>query len=801
MKRLFAGQISPVILDGGMGTQLALAGWRPPLLPEEMVLENPDSVTAIHRAYVEAGARIVETDTFGGSALKLAHRGLEGRTEEINRRAAELARQAVGDRAFVAGSMGPIGRLVDPLGDLTFDEAVEAFRPQAAGLARGGADFLLVETMLDLKEAQAAAVACREAAPGLPFAVSFTFDKDGSTVTGTPPEAAAVWAEAVGAFAVGANCGVGPEEYVDTVHRLAASTDLPVFVYPNAGVPSSRDYLGPEAFAGACEALVRAGAAVVGGCCGTTPEHTAALARRLGGMAIPPSLRRERGVLRFASRSRVVEAGQGRPLLLIGERINVSRKSPLREELRVQDYTTVRAEARDQTAAGAGLLDVNVGLPEIDRIRAMGKAIHVAEAASSLPLSVDSDDPTVLERGLREAVGVPLLNSVTAKAEALERGIDLAWKYGAVLAVLTIDESGIPERAYDRVAIAQRVLLRASERGLGPERILLDPLTLALGADPRNALATCEALRCIRELGGHTMLGISNISHGLPARGLLNRTFLVMAMEAGLDAVLCNPLDERLLATVAAADALRGRDEGLRRYLAFAPGWSEGTPASGGASRGEPAKGGEQPLTRCILEGDPAGAEASARALVDRGTSPLDLVSSWVVPALEEVGRLYECGDTFLPQLLSSAQAAGGVCRLAEELLARQGVKQEPKGTVVLATVEGDLHDLGKNVVGMVLASHGYRVVDLGKDVPAERILEAAEAERADVVGLSALMTSTVPQMEAVIRGARERGAAYRIIVGGAAVSPQYAESIGADGTSSDAVGAARLVEQLLARR
>ena len=252
MKRLFAGQISPVILDGGMGTQLALAGWRPPLLPEEMVLENPDSVTAIHRAYVEAGARIVETDTFGGSALKLAHRGLEGRTEEINRRAAELARQAVGDRAFVAGSMGPIGRLVDPLGDLTFDEAVEAFRPQAAGLARGGADFLLVETMLDLKEAQAAAVACREAAPGLPFAVSFTFDKDGSTVTGTPPEAAAVWAEAVGAFAVGANCGVGPEEYVDTVHRLAASTDLPVFVYPNAGVPSSRDYLGPEAFAGAC---------------------------------------------------------------------------------------------------------------------------------------------------------------------------------------------------------------------------------------------------------------------------------------------------------------------------------------------------------------------------------------------------------------------------------------------------------------------------------------------------------------------------------------------------------------------
>ena len=802
MKRLFAGQVSPVILDGGMGTQLASAGWRPPLLPEEMVLEDPEAVRAIHRAYAEAGARIVETDTFGGSALKLAHRGLEGRTEEINARAAELARIAVGDRALVAGCLGPIGRLLEPLGDLSFDGALEAFLPQASGLARGGADFLLVETMLDLQEAKAAAAACKTGAPRLPFAVSFTFDKDGATVTGTTPEAAAVWAEAAGAFAVGANCGLGPEGYVETVRRLVAATDLPVFVYPNAGVPSSRDYLGPEAFAAACEALVRAGASVVGGCCGTTPEHTAALAARLGGLPIPPSPRRERGVVRFAGRGRVVEAGRGRPLLLIGERINVSRKSPLREELRAYDYTTLRAEARDQTAAGAGLLDVNVGLPEIDRIRAMREGVHVAQAASPLPLSVDSDDPEVLERGLRETAGVPLLNSVTAKAEALERGIALAHRYGTVLAVLTIDESGIPERACDRVAIAERVLCRASEAGLGPDRILLDPLTLALGADPTNALATCEALRSVRDLGGHTMLGISNISHGLPARGLLNRTFLVMAMEAGLDAVLCNPLDERLLATVAAADALRGRDEGLKRFLAFAPGWSEGSAVSGKAAPSAvPSEESRDELRRAILEGDPGGAETAARGLVDRGTSPMDLVSSRVVPALEEVGRLYECGDYFLPHLLASAQAAGSVCRLAEDLLSREGRTQEPKGTVVLATVEGDLHDLGKNVVGMVLASHGYRVVDLGKDVPADRILEAAEAEGADVVGLSALMTSTVPQMETVIRRARERGAPYKIVVGGAAVSPAYAESIGADGTSSDAVGAARLVERLLAHQ
>jgi 5-methyltetrahydrofolate--homocysteine methyltransferase len=782
---------SVVMLDGGMGTMLSEAGWRPPLLPEEMNLVAPEAVRKIHEAYVQAGALVVETNTFGGSALKLSHRGIGNRTQEINRRAAELARSAAGDRALVAGSMGPIGRLVEPLGELAFEEAVEAFVPQVKGLMEGGADFFLVETMLDLREAKAAVMAIKEAGCGLPFVVSFTFDRNGCTMTGTPPEVAATWAMAVGASGVGANCGVGPEAYTETVERLRSACNLPVFAYPNGGLPSEGDWLAPEPFAEACAGLARAGASVIGGCCGTTPLHIFALAKRLAGFKPLPGKAPEGTFL--ASRTRVSACGGMHPLLVVGERINPSRKGPLREAMVGGNWIPIREEARLQAEAGAGVIDVNAGIPGVDRRLLMSCAIASVEAATEMPVSIDSDDPDILEASARTIAGVPLLNSVTCEPGALERGLGIARRCGASIVVLTMDSKGIPEDARGRLALVEKALAAAESIGLPGKSLFIDPLTLALGAGDTNALVTLESLRGLKALGTRSILGISNISFGLPNRGLLNRTFLSMAISAGLEAVIANPLDASLMASIDASNALTGKDPGIRRYITAASGREDSTPAR------EPAGPASLPgIEESIVRGEKEAATAAGKAFLEEGGLPMSLIQEKVLPALEEVGRLYECGDTFLPQLLASSEAAQAVCGLAEERLLAGGETLETRGTVLLATVEGDLHDLGKNVVAMVLKSRGYRVVDIGKDIPADAILEAALREKADIVGLSALMTTTVEKMADVVSMGKARGMECRFILGGAAVNARFAEKAGADGFALDAVEASRLVDRLM---
>ncbi|EHM10843.1 Homocysteine S-methyltransferase [Thermanaerovibrio velox DSM 12556] len=800
VREFFRGLRSPLVLDGGMGTQLAERGWHPPMLPEEMCLHMPQAVLEVHRGYVASGAAVIETNSFGGSVRKLSLKGLGDRAEELARRSAELARRAAGDQVLVAGSVGPSGDMLKPLGDMSFQEAVMSFEPQVRGLVEGGADLILVETMLDLKEAKAAVEAVKRVREDMPFVVSFTFDRDGRTVSGDSPEAAAIWAEAVGAIGVGANCGLGPRGYVEVVRRLAGAASLPVWVYPNAGVPSAGDYLGPQEFAEGCAALLEAGASVIGGCCGTTPEHVKALAAMAANRSLAAT--DAAGGLRLCGRSKVFSFGPGLPLGIIGERINVSRKSPIREQVGLYRYGAVKEEARSQALAGASVIDVNVGLPEIDQVRAMREAVWAVESAAPLPISLDSDDLGVLEAGLREAAGVPLINSVTAKEEQLRLGMRLAMRYGAALTVLLIDHRGILEDGLERARIAERVLEAAREEGFPGSRIVFDPLTLTLGSGEANGLETLRAVREVVALGGLTSLGISNVSHGLPARGLLNRSFLAMAMGAGLDMVICNPLDRELMGIVKACDALRGRDKGLSCFMAFGADWCDvpsggalgalkAKQPEGGAVGGSKAPDGEvhlSPLAAKVLDGDEEGALGEARRLIDL-EGPLGVISDHLVPALDEVGRRYETGEFFLPQLIEAAQAASAVCALAEEELLREG-SSASRGTVVLATVEGDLHDLGKNVVATVLKSHGYRVVDLGKDVKAERIVEAALREGAQVVGLSALMTSTVPRMKEVIEETHRRGCGFKVIVGGAAVSPWYARSIGADGMSYDAVGA-----------
>ena len=782
---------SVVMLDGGMGTMLAEAGWRPPLLPEEMNLVNPDAVGGIHQAYLDAGALVIETNTFGGSAVKLAHRGLGGQTHEINRQAASIARKAAGGKALVAGSIGPMGRLVEPIGDLAFDEAVAAFLPQVQGLREGGADFFLVETMLDLREAKAVVMAIKEAGAGLPFVVSFTFDRNGCTMTGTPPEVAAAWAAAVGASGVGANCGVGPDAYVDTVRRLREAEGLPIFVYPNGGLPSEGDWLGPEPFAEACAKLAEAGATVIGGCCGTTPAHVRALSQRLSGLKPSTGTSPRETVL--ASRTRVSLCGPGHPLLVVGERINPSRKGPLKDAMIAGNWTPVREEARLQAEAGAGVIDVNGGIPGMDRVALMNAAAAAAEAASGMPLSIDTDDPLVFGAVARGIAGIPLLNSVTCEPEALERGIEVARRTGSALVVLTMDKKGIPEGARGRLALAEKAAGAAESVGLPRKSLFVDPLTLALGAGENNGLVTLESLRGLQALGTRSILGISNVSFGLPNRALLNRTFLAMAMAAGLEAVIANPLDAALMSCVGAANALTARDPGIRRYIASAKTAEEPAPAQ------KPVGAHSAPgIGEAILRGETEAAVSAGEAFLEKGGEPMGLIQDRVLPALEEVGSRYECGDFFLPQLLASSEAAQAVCRLAEERLLSGGKTLESRGTVLLATVEGDLHDLGKNVVAMVLKSRGYRVVDLGKDIPAEAILEAAAREKADIVGLSALMTTTVERMADVVSLGRARRMPCRFILGGAAVSAHFAEKAGADGYALDAVEAAKLVDRLM---
>ena len=793
-----------LVLDGGMGTLLAERGWTPPSLPEEMNLDSPGVLTDIHSAYRKAGADIIETNSFGGSPVKLALRGLASRAREINQRAAELAKTAAGENVLVAGSVGPLGELLSPFGSLSFEEAYRAFRVQVQGLLEGGADFILIETMMDLREAKAAVLAVKDEDPDGAFVVSFTFDQKGRTVTGTPPDVAARWAAAMGASGVGANCGLGPEAYVPAVRELAAHGGIPVFVYANGGLPGTDGYISPEEFASWGPRLAEAGASVIGGCCGTTPAHIRALAGAIAG--IPRRRSTSAPGTPLASRSRLILAGPGHPFRVIGERINVSRKSPLREEISRLEWTTLRQEARLQTAAGAHVLDVNVGLPAIDQESAMASAVEAAEQSSGLPISIDSDGLSVLRSGLSAVTGIPLINSFTARENSLFPGLALAARHGAAAVVLPMDEDGLPETPAGRKAVIKKILSAADSCGFPREGLVIDGLTLAVGADSSAPAATLETISFLRDEGITSVLGLSNISHGMPSRPLLNRTFLAMAVAAGLSSAILNPLDGDMMETVAASEVLAGRDPGGARFISASPGFS--------SSRGDRQKGYAPPaadteaslpegpflsIGLAILHGDAATAETAALESFNSGILPLDLVNRGVIPALEEVGRRYDRGTFFLPQLISSAEAAQRVCGMAMERM--DPSVEGSRGRILLATVEGDLHDLGKNVVATILKSHGYAVTDLGKNVSCDAVVREVSSGAYDVVGLSALMTSTMKNMALTAREIRRRMPDIFVIVGGASVTDEFARSIGAHGYAPDAVSSVRLVESLMASR
>jgi 5-methyltetrahydrofolate--homocysteine methyltransferase len=784
-----------LVLDGAMGTilqPLVKAGF----CLESLNLDQPEQVRSVYAAYVDAGADIISTNTFGGNRIKLAEYGIGSKTVAINASAARDAKTVAAGRAFVAGTVGPTGKLIEPLGPLSFPEAVEVFREQAEALAEGGADFLLLETFSDLREIRAALHAIRDSIT-LPVLASMTFDEHFTTFTGTDPVTAAVVLDAAGADAVGVNCSTGPEPMLEVLGRYAGATAKPLFAEPNAGLPrldpdGARYSVSPETMARFAVSFADIGASAVGTCCGSTPEHTRRIRQLIGKRK--PVGRIVETRLRVASRFQTVPIGSGQPFCVIGERINPTNRSELAAAYRQGDTAAVLKEALDQAREGAHVLDVNAGVPGIDEAAALAAAARRLSESVRVPLCLDSTHPAALEAALREIPGKALINSVSGDAGKAAAILPLAARYGAAVLCLAVDGRGIPKTAEERIRVLRSIADAASAAGVPRSDLLCDCLTLAVSAEPGRAEETLKALRMTRgELGLPTVLGVSNISYGLPDRGVLNAAFLGMAMASGLDAAIMNPGDPRMTETVRAASVLTLRDRDSLEYVRSRSARKRQPAASFDASEG--ASGDESPggrVTRAVLQGDREGIERLVAVALDAGESPADLNATRLIPAIQRVGKMYETKEIYLPQMILSAETMQKALAVLEPRMA--GADETRKGTVVICTVAGDVHDIGKNLVSLFLRNRGFRVVDLGKDVPAAVIAEKATSVGADFVALSALMTTTMTEMPVVIRALRDSGSGARVIVGGAVVTREYADSIRADGFAPDGVAAADLL-------
>jgi 5-methyltetrahydrofolate--homocysteine methyltransferase len=792
-----------LVLDGAMGTMLQERGLQPGQSPEELNLTMPKVVAGVHREYLAAGADIIVTNTFGGSRPKLSHYGLEERLYEINASAVAIAREAAADNAYVAAAMGPTGRFVEPVGESTFDEMTAVFREQARPLIEAGADLITLETFLDIKEIRAAVIAIRELSPAIPVIAMLTFDDNGRSVLGTPPEAAAITLEAVGADIVGSNCGLG----VDGIHEILSAmrrvTRLPLISQANAGLPLLIDgrtvFPGtPEEMTAYHDRMLALGVRIIGGCCGTTPAHIRAIRGALAGRDQSfPVGGPAKGVTFLSGRSAFTAIGGNNPVAIIGERINPTGKKGFAAELREGKVSYIRREALEQVAAGATLLDVNVGAPGIDEPAAMERAVFCVTGAVAVPLVLDSSNPEALERGLKAADGKVLVNSVSGEEKSLARILPLVRKYGAAVIGLTLDEKGIPETGEARCEVAARILDAAREQGIAARDVVVDCLTLTVSAEQKRAMETLKAIRLVKErFGVNTALGVSNISFGLPRRPLISSAFFAMAMEAGLDAAIVNPKEEAMMDAWRSAMVLLNRDPNAAAYIEAYRGGAE-APA-GQIFDAETPLDIRGRLAGAIIGGDRENVVGLVEEALKEGLTPLEISNEALLPGLEEVGRRFECNRFFLPQVMLSADTMqAAFARLKEEM---KGEGFASLGRILMATVEGDIHDIGKNIVCTLLENHGFEVIDLGKNVSAERIIAAARSHEVDAVGLSALMTTTMAEMQSVIARLKEQGIKTFTMVGGAVVTQDYADEIGADLYAKDAMEAVARIKKLLGK-
>jgi len=798
-----------LFLDGGMGTELQAKGLRPGETPELWNLTRPNDVRAVHAAYFAAGSHVVYANTFGANPAK--YHG-DAPLADVIAAGIGLARdaaRAAGDGHFVALDVGPTGRLLKPAGDYPFDAAYDAFAEQIRLGARAGADLVVVETMGDLYELKAAVLAAKENCD-LPILATVALGADGQLLTGADVDCVAALLGGLRVDALGLNCGFGPDKMLPYVQRLAAVTSLPIAVKPNAGLPQVVDgrtvfTVGPDAFAQDVAALVAAGATIVGGCCGTTPAHLAAVHKALA--ALGPKRPARNAPL--ASRTVVTSGARAVEIpfddtILIGERINPTGKKKLKAALTEGDVAYVLREAVAQAEAGAHILDVNVGVPGLDEPTVLDETVQAVQSVTDLPLQIDTSDPQALARALRHYNGKPLVNSVNGTEESMAAVLPLVAKYGGAVVALTLDEAGIPPTADGRLAIARRILARGAACGLAPSDFLVDVLCLAVSAEPQSANVILESLRRVRtELGCRTCLGVSNISFGLPARPLVNAAFYTLALGAGLSAGIVNPLAADMMTAYRAFRALTGKDPACGGWIDAFKDWTADSRQPTGAGR-RPTTGTPSPetggatLASAIRHGLKADAAAVARDALASGTAPLALVNDEIVPALEVVGKGFESGTVFLPQLLMAAEAAGAAFEVVRAALPPSAAG-DVKGPIVMATVKGDIHDIGKNICRALLENYGFKVIDLGRDVPPEKIVETARRERARLVGLSALMTTTVGAMEETVRLVHRELPGCRVTVGGAVLTADYAAKIGADHYAKDAMGLVRYAETLFA--
>ena len=779
-----------LFLDGGTGTSLQKMGLKAGERPETWNLLHPERIEALHRAYLDAGADVIYTNTFGANRLKYPADG-EFELEDIVKSAVDIAKRAQiacgreGD-SWVALDIGPSGKLLKPLGDLDFEDAVSPFAEVVRCGAAAGADLVVVETMGDSYELKAAVLAAKENSE-LPVIATAAFDERARLLTGGTPEAVTALLEGLRVDALGLNCGLGPDEMLTIAERFAAAASIPVAAAPNAGLPRSVEGrtvfdLSPGDFAEEMARIAEAGAQLLGGCCGTTPEHIAALVNRCRELPFAEPVKRHRTWV--SSFSTAVELGAGP--VIVGERINPTGKPRLKEALRTENMEYLLSEGAAQEDAGAQILDVNVGLPGVDEPAMLERAVCALQGVTGLPLQLDSSDPAALERAMRRYNGKPMINSVSAKAESMAAVFPLVQKYGGVVVGLALDEGGIPETPEGRVACAERIYETAAQYGIAREDVVIDTLTLTVSSEPQAAQVTLEALRRIHARGGRTILGVSNVSFGLPAREKVNSSFLTLALEAGLDCAIMNPLSAAMMSAWRAFAVLSARDARCEEYIAH---------ESGAETRPQTQAAG-MTLGTCIEKGLADAASAEAKRLVAGGTEPLDVINSELIPALDRVGRGFEAGEIYLPQLLMSAEAAGA----AFEAL-KAGMKgdrgSEYPGKIVIATVKGDIHDIGKNIVRTLLENYGFDVTDLGKDVPPEAVLEAASKEGVRLVGLSALMTTTVAAMAETIKLLQSKLPGIKIMVGGAVLNEEYAKQIGADFYGKDAMASVRYAKEI----
>ena len=789
------------IFDGAMGTMLQAGGLKPGACPELMNIEHPDVVKSIHEAYIKAGSTIIETNTFGASTIKLEHYGLADRMTELNTAAVKIAKSAAGERAKVAGSMGPTGRFIQPLGDLDFEAAYQVFYEQSQALAAAGVDYFIIETCIDIQEMRAALLAAKEAAPKIPVICQLSYSEDGRTVTGTDPQSAAVILAAMGADIIGVNCSLGPEQLVPIVKTLAENCQVPISVQPNAGMPyldngETKFPMGAIEFGTWGRKLVEAGASFLGGCCGTTPEHIKELAKNVKNLAEPVRHNIKRQLM-LASRSKTVVIDKDLPTRLIGERINPTGRKKLAAEIREGSLLSVKKEAVNQTKAGAHLLDVNMGVGGIDQAAAMKRAISEISQISDAPLAIDTGDAKALEAGLRAYPGRALINSVSAEKDRLRDFLPLAKKYGAAILCLPITEDGVPKTAKDRIAVVHTIIEAAKKHGLADGDFLLDALVMTVSAQAnacQEVLATLQGYR--QEFGYPSTMGLSNISFGLPNRPLINSTFFAMCLAAGLDAPIMNPYDDAMQNALMASAALLGKDP---NGLAFSKNEANLAVPKKAAVAKETNLDTMSAIKQAVIDGEKDEIEGLVTKAINEGHGTNEITEKALTSAMNDIGVDFGAGRMFLPQVLLSAETMRTAFNKLKELLPNQ--QAADKGTVVIATVKGDVHDLGKNITGALLANSGFKLIDLGKDVDSTEIVRAAIESKADIVGLCALMTTTMVQIDKVIADLHEAGCQAKVMVGGAALTQEYADAAGADAYAADGVKAVELAKAMVAAK